>query len=184
MNKTLCFLFPLALSACISAQPPMNFVPDMDFQPRYRPQTINKYFSDSAAMRMPPPGTIARGTLQEDDAFYRGQTSDTRWLEKIPVNIDAALLARGRERFNIFCSPCHDRAGTGQGMVARRGIVPPPTFHQARIRDYKDGELFNIAANGVRSMPGYRKQIDEADRWAIVAYIRALQKSQLGEGGK
>ncbi len=179
-RRAACWLLPVILAGCISPNPPVNVVPDMDFQMKFRAQSTNAFYADSAAMRMPPPGTVAWGTLEEDDAFYRGISADSQWVEKIPVMVDADLLARGRDRFNIFCSPCHDRAGTGQGIVAKRGIVPPPTFHQARIRNFRDGEFFNVITNGVRSMPPYRKQTAPADRWAIVSYVRALQKSRLG----
>lgn len=177
----LCCLIPLCLQGCISSEPPIHLMPDMDFQGRFGPQTYSAFYPDSAAMRTPPIGTVPRGALKEDDGFYRGVNADSRWLEKIPVMVDMDLMERGRNRYDIFCSPCHDQTGSGQGLVPKRGLVPPPTFHQPRIRALKDGEMFNIASNGVRSMPGYAKQIEEADRWAIVAYIRALQRIQMGE---
>jgi mono/diheme cytochrome c family protein len=150
----------------------------MDHQPKYKAQAKSLYFEDGAAMRTPVAGTVARGQLREDDAYYRGLKSDGTPIKSIPVPITQALLERGQERFNIYCSPCHSRVGDGRGIMIARGYVPPPTFHDERLRNIEDGYIFNVITNGIRNMPPYRYQVPVEDRWAIVAYMRALQRSQ------
>ena len=161
-----------------SSEPPLHFNPNMDNQPKYKAQAQSEFFADGATMRQPVPGTVARGRLCDDDAYYRGTDSLGGFLAHSPVPVTMALLKRGQERFNIYCSPCHSRVGDGRGIMVTRGYVPPPTFHSDRIRGMPDGEIFNVITNGVRNMPSYRHQIPVNDRWAIVAYLRALQRSQ------
>jgi mono/diheme cytochrome c family protein len=153
---------------------------NMDYQPRYNTQETNELFDDGMAMRPPVPGTVAKGFLREDVRFYSGQTEEGRFVEKVPVPVTRALLERGRERYNIFCSVCHGQAGFGQGviMTGDYGYAPAPTYHKSALRDTADGYLYDVITNGVRNMPGYAAQVPVADRWAIVAYIRALQRSQ------
>jgi hypothetical protein len=161
-----------------SEKPPIHLNPNMFDQPKYKAQSSSQFFADSSAMRLPVEGTVARGDLREDDAYYRGKNRDGSLLKKIPVPLTMDLLNRGQQRFNIYCSPCHDRTGSGQGIVVKKGFLPPPTFHQPRLREVEDGHIFDVISNGIRNMPTYRHQIPVADRWAIVAYVRALQRSQ------
>ena len=159
---------------------PIHLNPNMDWQERYDPQERSEFFENNMAMRPPVPGTVAKGFLREDTRFYTGRTEQGRFVEKAPIPVTQALLERGRERYNIYCTPCHGQAGFGQGviMTGDYGYTPAPSYHKAALRDTADGYLYNVIANGVRNMPGYAAQVPVADRWAIVAYIRALQRSQ------
>jgi mono/diheme cytochrome c family protein len=161
-----------------ASQPPIHLVPDMDTQPKYKAQRASTFFEDGAAMRPLVPGTVARGELNEDVAYFTGMTSDSKPIKTNPVPITMDLLLRGQERFNIYCAPCHGRAGDGQGIVVKYDYVPPASFHDQRLRDMPDGEIFTTMSNGLRNMPSYKHQVSVADRWAIIAYIRALQRSQ------
>jgi hypothetical protein len=150
----------------------------MDDQPRYDAQESSEFFEDGSAMRQPVAGTVAQGQLHADVVYYTGRTADSLLVKKIPLQINMELLLRGQERYTIFCSPCHDQTGSGQGIVIKKGFMPPPSFHQQRLREVEDGHLYEVIRNGIRNMPAYRHQIVVADRWAIVAYVRALQRSQ------
>lgn len=153
---------------------------NMDFQERYEEQEFNDFFENGMAMRPPVPGTVAKGFLRDDVRFYSGQTEEGQYVEEVPVPVTQALLERGQERYDIFCSVCHGRAGFGQGVIMEGGYgyTPAPTYHKETLRDTADGYLYEVITNGVRNMPGYAQQVPVADRWAIVAYIRALQRSQ------
>jgi mono/diheme cytochrome c family protein len=182
-----------------SPQPRIHLVQDMDNQPKYRAQHASGVFADMRAMRPPVPGTVARDAdfmgrrisdLRDDDHFYRGLV-DGDWATRLPegVPLSAATLDRGRERFNIYCSPCHGESGDGNGMIHVRAsqlmvinqaptwVPPTPVFDQT-VRERPVGHLFNTITNGIRTMPAYGPQIPEADRWAIVAWLRVLQRSQ------
>ncbi len=161
-----------------SRNAPIHLNPNMDNQQRYDPQSQSAFFSDSATMRFPVVGTVARRHLNDDDVYYRGIKSDGSFIEKLPIDITSQLLNRGRERYDIYCSPCHSRLGDGRGIIVKRGYVPPPSFHDDRIRNMPDGEIYDLISNGVGNMPSYKHQIPVADRWAIVAYLRVLQRSQ------
>jgi mono/diheme cytochrome c family protein len=150
----------------------------MDHQPRYEPQAESKYFADGATMRVPVEGTVARGELRDDVEFYTGKKANGDFVKDNKLAVNMQLLKRGHERFDIYCSPCHGRAGNGQGIVVARGMLPPPTFHSDSVRVYPDGRLFDVITHGIRNMPPYAAQIPVEDRWAIIAYIRALQRSQ------
>jgi mono/diheme cytochrome c family protein len=150
----------------------------MDNQPKYQAQEKCEYFADESAMRQPVPGTVAREFLREDSAYFTGIDSNGDTLVNSPVETSMQLLERGQERFDIYCSPCHGRAGDGKGIMVSRGYVPPPDYHTDRIRNLPDGHIFDVISNGIRNMPGYRHQVPVEDRWAIVAYVRALQRSQ------
>ena len=172
----------VVLTGCqgtISQKEPIHINPNMDWQERFEAQEANPFFADSRAMRAPVKGTVARGFLKENDALWTGKTASGSWAS-IPVEVNLELLERGRERYDIFCSVCHGLAGDGQGiiMTGGYGYVPAPTFHSEMVRAQADGYLYNALTYGVRSMPGYGTQIPVEDRWAIVAYIRALQRSQ------
>ena len=136
------------------------------------------YQGRPSAMRMPVEGTVARGWLREDVEYYTGIDSRGDTIKTSPVPTTMALLMRGQERFGIYCTPCHGRIGDGQGMVVKRGMLPPPSFHDPRLREAGDGHYFNVITNGIRNMQSYRYQVPVEDRWAIIAFVRALQRSQ------
>lgn len=146
-------------------------------QPAPRPLTPSAFFPDGRSSRPFVDGTVARGELRDDEALYTGQAGG-QIVEELPYLVNREMLDRGRERYDIFCAPCHDRVGEGQGMVVRRGFAQPPTFHSQRLREVRNGYLFDVITRGFGRMPAYAPQIPVADRWAIVSYIRALQVSQ------
>lgn len=150
---------------------------DMQDQPKYLPLQPSKFFADGRASRPALPGTIARGHLYEQVAYNTGRDNG-ELVTTIPIPVNAALLARGRERYDIYCSPCHDRVGGGDGMIVQRGYRQPSSFHVDRLRAAPAGHFFDVMTNGFGVMPKYRAQVPVADRWAIVSYIRALQLSQ------
>jgi len=146
-------------------------------QPRYEPLSRSTFFGDDRAARPLVEGTVARGQLRTDEHLYTGKEAG-KLVDKFPFPLTLAVLTRGQQRFNIFCSPCHDRVGTGQGMIVRRGYREPPSFHIDRLRQAPAGYFFDVMSKGFGVMPDYAQQIQPEDRWAIVAYIRALQLSQ------
>jgi mono/diheme cytochrome c family protein len=150
---------------------------DMHDQPKYQPLEASDFFADGRASRPLPPGTVARGELNEDAHLYAGK-SGNKFADTLPFAVSQAVLARGQERFKIFCSPCHGRLGNGEGMVVRRGFRHPPSFHIDRLRQAPVGYYFDVITNGFGSMQDYSAQIPVKDRWAIIAYVRALQLSQ------
>lgn len=161
-----------------SENPPIHLNLNMDNQEKYRAQAESRFFADGATMRTPVPGTVARGCLDEDPAFFTGKDGAGKYVSKIPLEMTMQLLQRGQERFNIYCSPCHSRVGDGRGIMVTRGYVPPPSFHVDYLRDTLNGYFFDVIRNGVRNMPSYGHQIRPDDRWAIIAYLRALQRSR------
>lgn len=166
------FLLVAALAGCAgpSRRPPIEVFPDMDRQPKYKPQTEN---------RRPVPGTVAVGYLKEDEPFHTG-ISGGMYIGRNPLPMGKQTLLRGQERFNIYCAPCHDRTGTGHGIVSQRTSWLPSNLHDPRQKNMTDGELFAVISGGRRSMPGYKYQVPAGDRWAIVAYVRALQRATSG----
>ena len=151
---------------------------DMHNQPKYRGLRPSTFFTDGSSARPLVEGTVARGTLQDDEAFFTGKI-DKATVKELPFPVDEAVLNRGQERYDIYCSPCHDRTGGGNGMVIQRGFKrQPPSYHIERLRQADVGYFFDVITNGFGAMPDYRAQIAPRDRWAIVAYIRALQYSQ------
>lgn len=151
--------------------------PDMADQPRVDPLERSTFFADGLSGRQPVAGTIPRGHLVTDEAFATGRR-DGAPVTEFPVTVNAELLERGRQRFDIFCAACHGRTGYGQGMVVRRGFPAPPSYHIDRLRDAPPGHFFDVMTNGLGRMPSFANQVPAADRWAIAAYIRALQSSQ------
>ena len=149
----------------------------MHDQPRYKPLARSAFFEDERAARPLLAGTVARGQLHEDARFYTGKDGANP-ITTFPLPITKPVLERGQQRFNIYCSPCHDRLGTGLGMVVRRGLRKPPSYHIDRLRAVPVGYLYDVITNGFGAMPDYATQIEPKDRWAIVAYIRVLQRSQ------
>jgi hypothetical protein len=150
---------------------------DMHDQPRYEAYEASDFFSDGRASRAPVAGTVARGHLREDAYLETGKSGDTFGAE-FPFSVGIKDLERGQQRYEIFCTPCHDRAGLGGGMVVMRGYRRPPSLHIDRLREAPAGYLFDVITSGFGAMPDYAMQIPARDRWAIVAYIRALQLSQ------
>jgi mono/diheme cytochrome c family protein len=160
-------------------------------QPRYRPLQASTFFDDGSSARLPVPGTVARGQLDVDEHLHSGRV-DGKDAATFPFPIDRAALERGRERFNIYCSPCHGEQGDGRGMIVRRGFSPPPSFHEPRgsrptgssvptyddLRKAPPGHFFEVITEGHGTMYSYASRIAVDDRWKIVAYIRALQLSR------
>jgi len=151
---------------------------DMHNQPKYQPYEKSAFFLDQRAARPVIEGTVARGHLNADRWFYEGRGPANETVAEFPSPVTAETLKRGRERFDIYCSPCHDRTGSGNGMIVQRGYIKPTSFHDDRLRSAPVGHFFNAMTNGFGLMPSYAVQIPTADRWAIVAYVRALQLSQ------
>ena len=149
-------------------------------QPKYEALEGSTIFEDGMSARQPIEGTVARGHLRLDAHFYEG-TVDGEPATTLPMQVNAALLNRGRERYDIFCSPCHDRTGTGNGMIVKRGLKQPPSMHEARLRESPIGYFFDVMTNGFGSMYSYASSVPVEDRWAIAAYVRALQFSQNAE---
>jgi mono/diheme cytochrome c family protein len=181
LSRTLAALvLVLAAGGCARGTPreqrPVVVIPDMEFQAKFKAQASTPLFADGRTMRTPPAGTVARGTLKEDSTYYAGR-ADGEYVAVNPRPVTRELLERGRARYDIYCSPCHDRTGAGRGLVVQRGFVPAANFHDQRARDFQDGYIFSVVTHGVRNMPSYGAQIPPGDRWAIVAYVRALQRS-------
>lgn len=179
---------------------------DMQDQPRYKAYKKSDFFTDGRASRDLPEGTVARNNLREDKVFYTGKkenadpnaqvqtttspsgntlvTSFPNDIEKSPVPLTKELLERGQEKYNVYCTVCHGPVGNGDGMIVRRGYPQPPTYNDDRLRNAPDGHFFDVITNGWGRMNSYAHQVSPADRWAIVAYIRALQLSQNPNGQK
>lgn len=150
---------------------------DMHVQPKYKPLAQTDFFGDGRAARPVVDGTVARGQLRLDDHLYTGKV-DGKLVTTFPFAITRADLERGRERYNIYCTPCHDSTGHGRGMIVLRGFPPPPSYHIQRLREAPVGHLFDVITNGLGNMYGYAARVAPEDRWRIAAYIRALQLSQ------
>jgi mono/diheme cytochrome c family protein len=150
--------------------------PDMAYQPKAKPLSESDFFSNQANARPIPPHTVERGGARENTAFYTGLTNGT-YITQLPVKLTPELLARGRERFDAMCAECHDRTGSGSGMVVQRGFPQPPSYHVPRLRDAPIGHFFDVITNGYGVMYSYATRVEPEDRWAIAAYIRALQLS-------
>lgn len=163
----------------VSDNTPIHFNPNMDHQPKYKAQSASQFFEDGAAMRPLIEGTVALGWLREDEKYYTGKNSKGDFIDKAPVEINLERLKRGQERFNIYCSPCHGRVGDGKGIMTKEEYqyVTPPNYHSDSLRQLADGYIFNVITNGVRNMPSYKHQIPVDDRWSIILYLRALQRS-------
>jgi mono/diheme cytochrome c family protein len=149
---------------------------DMHVQPKYLPYEPTTFFDDGRSERPAVPGTVARGHLHLDELLYTGKENGVL-ADKFPFPIVRADLERGRERYNIHCTPCHDYTGAGHGMIVQRGFPPPPSFHIDRLRNAPAGHFFDVMTNGLGSMYSYATRAEPEDRWRIAAYIRALQLS-------
>jgi mono/diheme cytochrome c family protein len=150
---------------------------DMHDAPRYDPLEASTFFRDGRSARNLVANTVSRGSLREDEHLYQG-TIAGQLTDTFPMPVTAETMARGRERYNVFCAPCHGRTGQGNGMVEQRGFRAPASFHDERLRNAPVGYYVNVETNGFGAMPDYATQIPAADRWAIASYIRALQFSQ------
>ena len=187
----------LLLSACRgqpSADPPVLLLRNMFDQQRYNPESASAFFTDHRTMRTPPAGTVAKEGFLDDDEIALGvRGPGTDYVPTIPQRVTEQagggekLLARGQERYGIYCAPCHGLTGDGRGVVVVRAektggytYPAPPSYHQERLRHAPDGQIYAIIRNGIRNMPSYAAQVPVQDRWAIVAYVRALQLSQMG----
>lgn len=178
-------LLPLLLGGCSSIQrdTPIQVWDDMKHQPKFKAQSELDLdvFPDHRSNRLPPEGTVARGHLEEDTPFFTGMENGM-YVGKSPVPVTVAGLQQGQRRFNTYCSPCHDQTGMGHGIVPTR--VPawqPSNLTEDRVVQFADGDIFNVITNGRRTMPAYRYQIVVADRWAIISYVRALQRAAHGK---
>ena len=168
-------------------KPPIDLFPDwafpgMEVQPKLRPQSESKFFADGRADRTPPARTVARGMLRDDDHLHFGKTAAGAFATTMPASlpVDLKFLERGRDRFQIYCSPCHGALGDGNGMTKRYGMGATPSYHDPRLRTMADGEIFNTITMGKNTMLPYADKITPEDRWAVVTYIRALQRAQQG----
>jgi mono/diheme cytochrome c family protein len=169
MRRISIALAALALAGCNTRRmPPIQVFPDMKQQPKYLPQAESRFFADGREFRRPVAGTVARGTLNQDAAAVN------------PLPVTRATLERGQERFNVYCAPCHDRLGSGQGIVALRSSWLAVNLSEPRVVQMPDAQLYDTITHGKRTMPGYRFQVNELDRWAIVTYVRALQRASSG----
>jgi len=165
----------------LSRRPPIELFADMSRQPKVRPQSHSEFFPDALASRLPVAGTIARGSAYEDIPVNTGRvTGTTNFVELNPLPVTAALLARGQERFQINCLPCHGPQADGKGITTKYGMVVIATLHEARLVRMPDGELFHTITRGKNLMPAYGATLPPRDRWAVIAYVRALQLSHLG----
>lgn len=153
---------------------------DMWRQPRQEPLDPSEFFADGSANRPLVPGTVPRDHLRLDNTFYTG-AKDGKWVDELPVPLTKELLARGQERFQIYCTPCHGQLGDGDGMIAQRGLKlrrPVGNYHTERLRNMPVGHFYDVITNGYGAMYSYASRIEPQDRWAVVAYVRALQLSQ------
>lgn len=161
--------------------------PGMKYQPKLRPQSASPFFADGQADRLPPAKTVARGLLHEDDHLYRGKDASGQFVNGFPeqLTVDLAFLQRGQQRYDTFCAPCHGLTGFGDGILARYGMGTLPgngNYHTDRLRAMTDGQIYDTITNGSQSkvMFPYADKLVPEDRWAVVAYVRALQRAQQG----
>ena len=173
--RSLCLLAAALLIGCRQ---------DMHDQPKYQPFEESDFFADGRANRPQVAGTVARGELEEDSVLFKGLDADGALVARLPIELDRATLERGRVLYDIYCSPCHDRTGSGNGMIVRRGFKRPESFHAPRLRQSPPGYFFQVATNGFGEMSGYGPLIEAEERWAVVAYVRALQLSQAVPAGQ
>ena len=150
----------------------------MHDQPKYIPLRPSNFFGDGRSARPAIAGVVARGHLNDDTLLYEGKGPDGKPVNTFPFPVTKEVIERGRQRYNIYCAPCHDRTGSGNGMVVRRGYRQPPSLHTERLRQAPNGYLYDVITSGFGAMPDYAVQVQPRDRWAIVAYVRALQFSQ------
>lgn len=160
-----------------STKPPLEMFPDMDRQFKYKPQAESNLFPDGRADRPQAPGTVSFGSFHEDEYFVTGLV-DGDFGDGFPIAVDGDLMKLGQEKFNIFCSVCHGASGDGNGITKKYGMVATPTYHNQRFRNMSDGEIFNTITNGKNNMLPYGAKLRPGERWAVIAYLRALQRAQ------
>ncbi len=181
----------LGFRGSLSQRPPLEVFPDMDHQPKYKPQAESAFFADKRTDRPTPVGAVAFGDtslvanekyLGADDQFYRGKNADGSFARGFPskVTVDAKLLARGQLKYTIYCAPCHGAVGDGNGITKQYGMGATPSYHDDRLRSTPEGDLFNTITHGKGNMLSYADKLEPADRWAVVAYVRALQRAETG----
>lgn len=168
-------------------KPPMDVFPEpmfpgMKYQPKYKPQGPSRFFADGRADRPLPEGVVSRDMLRNDDALFAGKDASGAFIRGFPsaITVDLKLLQRGQERFTIYCAPCHGALGDGQGITKSYGMGATPTYHDDRLRQIAEGEIFNTITHGKVNMLSYADKLTPQDRWAVVAYVRALQRAQMG----
>src|SRR5262245_18234739 len=161
---TCCLAVSGCARGCTSSRPPIHLNPSMDDQMKVLPQTASVFFFNGASMRDPVPGTIPVGGLREDEALFTGKGADGQFVATIPMTVDEAMLERGRQRYTIYCQPCHDARGDGRGILFQRGNVPTGNYHTEKILKYSDGQIFDVITNGVGLMGGYKWPITPPDR--------------------
>ena len=190
---TLAFVVVLLLSVMgfrgmKSSQPPIELFPDMDHQAKYKPQAESKFFADGRADRAIPAGTVPHGRtvdadpdfLRADDFHYAGKNVDGSFARGFPVEVTDGLLKRGKDRYAIYCYPCHGALGDGNGITKSYGMVATPTYHDDRLRAMAEGEIFNTITHGKNTMFSYADKLSPDDLWAVVAYVRALLRAHNG----
>jgi mono/diheme cytochrome c family protein len=177
----------LGLRGTKFTHPPMDVFPEWAFpgmkhQPKYLPQSTSAFFADGRSDRPLPPGVVSRDALRTDDALYAGKAADGSWLRGFPaaLTVDTKLIARGKDRYTIYCQPCHGAVGDGNGITKQYGMGATPTYHDARLRDMAEGEIFNTITHGRNTMLSYADKLLPEDRWAVILYVRALQRAQTG----
>lgn len=172
----------LGFRGSISTKPPLEVFPDMDRQEKYLPQDRSDFYADGRTERPRPAGVVARGELRLDDHLYAGKTAAGEWARGFPAALDVnrAFMARGQERYDIYCAPCHGALGDGRGIVTNYGWGGPVSFHSDLYRNMPEGELFNTITHGKNTMFSYADKIKPGDRWAVIAYMRALQRARNG----
>jgi cytochrome c553 len=163
-----CLLATLAVAGCRQ---------DMHQAPRYDPLERSDFFADQRSARPMIEGTVARGFLREDARYYTGRDGNV-FVQRMPVEVTLDVVRRGQQRYNIYCAPCHAQTGEGDGPIVQRGMKQPPSFHSVRLREQPDGYFYDVITNGFGAMQDYAAQVRPDDRWAVVAYLRALQLSR------
>lgn len=164
----------------ISTKPPLRLFPDMDEQSKYKPQGASAFFADGRTDRVPVSGTVARGELKDDPFLHFGKVSfeaDT-WATGFPMEVTADLIDHGQKKYAIYCIACHGGTGDGNGVTKFHGMAITSTYHDDRLRNMSEGEIFNTVTNGIRLMGSYKDKLSEYDRWAVIAYMRVLQRAQ------
>ena len=189
---TLAFLVVLLLSVMgfrgmTATRPPIEMFPDMDHQAKYKPQAESKFFADGRADRAIPAGAVPRGHsaeadasyLRADDARYAGKNADGSFIRGFPAGLEIGenFVRRGQDRYQIYCAPCHGKLGDGNGITKSYGMVATPTYHDDRLRGMAEGEIFNTITNGKNTMFPYADKLSPDDRWAVIAYVRAMQRA-------
>lgn len=162
-----------------TTRPPVEVFPDMDRQPRYKAQGESEFFADGRADRLPVEGTVGRGQLRDDEHRFQGRSGD-QFAEGFPGIVTREMMDRGRERYAIYCAPCHGATGNGDGITANYGMAAIADLHNDRIRQMSEGEIYEVITNGRGLMGAYSGQVSVEDRWNIIAYVRVLQRAHVG----